>query len=67
MHQYLSKVLPANDNFLAAISSDSTFIYVQKGVRCPIKFSTYFRTNAAKNGKFDRTILIAHDSDVSYI
>jgi Fe-S cluster assembly protein SufB len=70
--QYLGTVVPANDNFFAAlnsaVASDGTFVYIPKGVRCPMELSTYFRINAAKTGQFERTILIAdEDSYVSYI
>lgn len=64
--------MPGNDNFFAAlnaaVASDGTFIYVPKGVRCPMELSTYFRINAEKTGQFERTILVAdEDSYVSYI
>ncbi|KQN53568.1 Fe-S cluster assembly protein SufB [Erwinia sp. E602] len=70
--QYLGTVVPANDNFFAAlnsaVASDGTFVYIPKGVRCPMELSTYFRINAAKTGQFERTILIADEgSYVSYI
>ncbi|OON41241.1 Fe-S cluster assembly protein SufB [Izhakiella australiensis] len=70
--QYLGTVVPHNDNFFAAlnsaVASDGTFVYIPKGVRCPMELSTYFRINAAKTGQFERTILIAdEDSYVSYI
>ncbi|MCG8710078.1 Fe-S cluster assembly protein SufB [Brenneria sp. 4F2] len=72
VRQYLGSVVPSNDNFFAAlnaaVASDGTFVYVPKGVRCPMELSTYFRINAAKTGQFERTILIADDdSYVSYI
>ena len=72
MRQYLGRVVPSNDNFFAAlnaaVASDGTFVYVPKGVRCPMELSTYFRINAAKTGQFERTILIADEgSYVSYI
>ncbi|WMQ73583.1 MAG: FeS cluster assembly protein SufB [Sodalis sp.] len=72
VHQYLGSVVPINDNFFAAlnsaVASDGTFVYVPKGVRCPMELSTYFRINAAKTGQFERTILIADEgSYVSYI
>ena len=65
-------MVPANDNFFAAlnsaVASDGTFVYIPKGVRCPMELSTYFRINAAKTGQFERTILVAdEDSYVSYI
>ena len=72
VRQYLGRVVPSNDNFFAALNaalaSDGTFVYVPKGVRCPMELSTYFRINAAKTGQFERTILIADEgSYVSYI
>lgn len=72
VRQYLGSVVPANDNFFAAlnsaVASDGTFVYVAKGVRCPMELSTYFRINAAKIGQFERTILVADEgSYVSYI
>lgn len=72
VRKYLGTVVPANDNFFAAlnaaVASDGTFVYIPKGVRCPMELSTYFRINAAKTGQFERTILIADDdSYVSYI
>jgi Fe-S cluster assembly protein SufB len=72
VRKYLGTVVPAQDNFFAAlnaaVASDGTFVYVPKGVRCPMELSTYFRINAAKTGQFERTILIAdEDSYVSYI
>ncbi|OIV47218.1 Fe-S cluster assembly protein SufB [Sodalis sp. TME1] len=72
VRQYLGSVVPANDNFFAAlnsaVASDGTFVYVPKGLRCPMELSTYFRINAAKTGQFERTILIADEgSYVSYI
>ncbi|BBI91882.1 component of SufBCD complex [Serratia symbiotica str. Tucson] len=72
VRQYLGRVVPGNDNFFAAlnatVASDGTFVYMPKGVRCPMELSTYFRINAAKTGQFERTILIADEgSYVSYI
>lgn len=72
VRKYLGTVVPSNDNFFAAlnaaVASDGTFVYVPKGVRCPMELSTYFRINAAKTGQFERTILVADDdSYVSYI
>ncbi|MXP55722.1 Fe-S cluster assembly protein SufB, partial [Pantoea sp. Seng] len=72
VQKYLGTVVPHNDNFFAAlnsaVASDGTFVYIPKGVRCPMELSTYFRINAAKTGQFERTILIAdEDSYVSYI
>ena len=70
--KYIGTVVPSNDNFFAAlnaaVASDGTFIYVPKGVRCPMELSTYFRINAEKTGQFERTILVADEgSYVSYI
>ncbi|STT54908.1 iron-sulfur cluster assembly protein SufB [Klebsiella pneumoniae] len=70
--KYLGTVVPGNDNFFAAlnaaVASDGTFIYVPKGVRCPMELSTYFRINTEKTGQFERTILVADEgSYVSYI
>ena len=70
--QYLGKVVPYNDNFFAALNSavfsDGSFVYIPKGVRCPMELSTYFRINAANTGQFERTLIIAEDeSYVSYL
>ena len=70
--QYLGKVVPYNDNFFAALNSavfsDGSFVYIPKGVRCPMELSTYFRINAANTGQFERTLIIADDeSYVSYL
>ncbi|MGP1959056.1 MAG: Fe-S cluster assembly protein SufB [Arsenophonus sp. NC-CH8-MAG3] len=70
--KYIGTVVSNQDNFFAAlnsaVASDGTFVYVPKGVRCPMELSTYFRINAAKTGQFERTILIADEgSYVSYI
>jgi len=70
--QYLGTVVPARDNFFAALNSavfsDGTFVYVPKGVRCPMELSTYFRINAANTGQFERTLIIADvGSYVSYL
>ena len=72
VQQYLGTVVPPKDNFFAAlnaaVASDGTFVYIPKGIRCPMELSTYFRINAAKTGQFERTILIADEgSYVSYI
>lgn len=72
VRKYMGTVVPANDNFFAAlnsaVASDGTFVYVPKDVCCPMELSTYFRINAAKTGQFERTILIADEgSYVSYI
>ncbi|MDR9433283.1 MAG: Fe-S cluster assembly protein SufB [Spiribacter sp.] len=70
--QYLGTVIPQNDNFFAALNSavftDGSFVYIPKGVRCPMELSTYFRINAANTGQFERTLIIAEDSSyVSYL
>jgi Fe-S cluster assembly protein SufB len=72
VQEYLGSVVPYNDNFFAAlnaaVASDGTFVYIPKGIRCPMELSTYFRINAAKTGQFERTILVAsEDTYVSYI
>lgn len=72
VQQYLGRVVPYHDNFFAAlnaaVASDGTFVYIPKGVRCPVHISTYFRINEAKTGQFERTILVAEEgSYVSYI
>ena len=70
--QYLGTVVPYRDNFFAALNSavfsDGAFVYIPKGVRCPMELSTYFRINAANTGQFERTLIIADDdSYVSYL
>ncbi|QJC31783.1 Fe-S cluster assembly protein SufB [Enterobacteriaceae endosymbiont of Donacia tomentosa] len=70
--KYLGSVVPANDNFFAAlnaaVASDGTFIYIPKNIKCPIELSTYFRINEKNIGQFERTILIADkNSSVNYI
>jgi Fe-S cluster assembly protein SufB len=70
--QYLGSVVPYSDNFYAtlnsAVFSDGSFVYIPKGVRCPMELSTYFRINAAATGQFERTLIIAdEDSYVSYL
>src|SRR5215469_14551563 len=72
VQQYLGSVVPASDNFFAALNSavftDGSFVYVPKGVRCPMELSTYFRINAAKTGQFERTLIIADEgATVSYL
>jgi Fe-S cluster assembly protein SufB len=72
IEQYLGGVVPVADNFYAALNSavfsDGSFVYVPKGVRCPMELSTYFRINAANTGQFERTLIIADaDSHVSYL
>jgi len=70
--KYLGSVVPFRDNFFAtlnsAVFSDGSFVYIPKGVRCPMELSTYFRINAANTGQFERTLIIADDdSYVSYL
>jgi Fe-S cluster assembly protein SufB len=72
IEKYLGSVVPYTDNFYAtlnsAVFSDGSFVYVPKGVRCPMELSTYFRINAAKTGQFERTLIIADEgSYVSYL
>lgn len=70
--KYLGTVVPYRDNFFAALNSavfsDGSFVYIPKGVRCPMELSTYFRINAANTGQFERTLIIADEgSFVSYL
>lgn len=72
VRQYLGSVVPAGDNFFAALNaavfSDGSFVYVPPGVKCPMELSTYFRINAANTGQFERTLLIADKgAQVSYL
>jgi Fe-S cluster assembly protein SufB len=72
LERYLGSVVPIGDNFFAALNSavfsDGSFVYIPKGVRCPMELSTYFRINAAKTGQFERTLIIADaGSHVSYL
>jgi Fe-S cluster assembly protein SufB len=72
LEQYLGSVVPHTDNFFAALNSavftDGSFVYVPKGVRCPMELSTYFRINAANTGQFERTLIIADEGAyVSYL
>lgn len=72
VRKYLGSVVPQSDNFFAtlnsAVFSDGTFVYVPKGVRCPMELSTYFRMNAEGTGQFERTLIIADEgSYVSYL
>ena len=63
VRKYLGSVVPPNDNFFAALNSavftDGSFVYVPKGVKCPLELSTYFRINAMATGQFERTLIIA--------
>jgi len=70
--KYLGTVVPVTDNFFAtlnsAVFSDGTFVYVPKGVRCPMELSTYFRINASETGQFERTLIVADEGAyVSYL
>ena len=70
--KYLGTVIPRRDNFYAALNSavfsDGSFVYIPKGVRCPMELSTYFRINAMNTGQFERTLIIADEgSYVSYL
>jgi len=72
VRKYLGTVVPSTDNFFAtlnsAVFSDGSFVYVPKGVHCPMELSTYFRINASETGQFERTLIIAdEDSYVSYL
>ncbi|HET8699499.1 MAG TPA: Fe-S cluster assembly protein SufB, partial [Gammaproteobacteria bacterium] len=72
VQRYLGSVVPYRDNFFATLNSavftDGSFVYVPKGVRCPMELSTYFRINAAKTGQFERTLIIADEGAyVSYL
>jgi Fe-S cluster assembly protein SufB len=70
--KYLGSVVPYTDNFFAALNaavfSDGSFVYIPKGVRCPMELSTYFRINALNTGQFERTLIVAEEgSYVSYL
>jgi len=70
--KYLGSVVPQKDNYFAALNcavfSDGSFVYIPKGVRCPMELSTYFRINEANTGQFERTLIIADESShVSYL
>jgi Fe-S cluster assembly protein SufB len=72
VRKWLGSVVPHTDNFFAALNSavftDGSFVYIPKGVRCPMELSTYFRINAAKTGQFERTLIVADEgSYVSYL
>jgi Fe-S cluster assembly protein SufB len=72
VRQYLGSVVPHTDNFFAtlnsAVFSDGSFVYVPKGVRCPMELSTYFRINARNSGQFERTLIVADEgAQVSYL
>lgn len=70
--KYIGSVVPVTDNYFAALNSavfsDGSFVYIPKGVRCPMELSTYFRINASNSGQFERTLIVAEaDSYVSYL
>jgi Fe-S cluster assembly protein SufB len=72
VQKYLGSVVPISDNFFAALNSavftDGSFVYIPKGVRCPMDLSTYFRINAQNTGQFERTLIVADEgSHVSYL
>ncbi|RIK98256.1 MAG: Fe-S cluster assembly protein SufB [Burkholderiales bacterium] len=72
VQQYLGSVVPPSDNFYAALNSavfsDGSFVFIPKGVRCPMELSTYFRINARDSGQFERTLIIAEEgATVSYL
>jgi len=72
VEKYLGSVVPARDNFYAALNSavftEGSFVYIPKGVRCPMELSTYFRINALNTGQFERTLIVADEgSYVSYL
>lgn len=72
VRKYLGSVVPYRDNYFAALNSavfsDGSFVYIPKGVRCPMELSTYFRINAANTGQFERTLIVADDDAyVSYL
>src|SRR6201996_6796664 len=72
VEKYLGSVVPYSDNYFAALNSavfsDGSFVYIPKGVRCPVELSTYFRINNADTGQFERTLIVAdEDSYVSYL
>jgi Fe-S cluster assembly protein SufB len=72
VRRYLGSVVPPSDNFFAALNaavfSDGSFVFVPKGVKCPMELSTYFRINAAETGQFERTLIVAEEgASVSYL
>ena len=72
VREYLGSVVPPGDNYFAALNSavfsDGSFVFIPRGVRCPMELSTYFRINAGHTGQFERTLIIAEDdSQVSYL
>ena len=72
VRRYLGSVVPVGDNFFAALNSavfsDGSFVFIPKGVRCPMELSTYFRINASETGQFERTLIVCEDGAyVSYL
>ena len=72
VREYLGSVVPSGDNYFAALNSavfsDGSFVFIPKGVRCPMELSTYFRINAGHTGQFERTLIVAEDrASVSYL
>jgi Fe-S cluster assembly protein SufB len=72
VRQYLGSVVPPGDNYFAALNSavfsDGSFVFIPKGVRCPMELSTYFRINAAETGQFERTLIVCEEgAQVSYL
>ncbi|BBA79720.1 cysteine desulfurase activator complex subunit SufB [cyanobacterium endosymbiont of Rhopalodia gibberula] len=72
VQKYLGSVVPANDNFFAALNaavfSDGSFVFIPKGVKCPMELSTYFRINSGDTGQFERTLIVAEEkASVSYL
>ena len=72
IRKYLGSVVPTNDNYFAALNSavftDGSFVFIPKGVRCPMELSTYFRINNSESGQFERTLIVAEEgSHVSYL
>ena len=70
--KYLGRVIPSGDNYFAALNAavftDGSFVYIPKGVKCPMELSTYFRINAEETGQFERTLIVAEEgSSVSYL
>ena len=71
VREYLGSVVPYRDNFFAALNSavfsDGSFVYIPKGVRCPMELSSYFRINARNTGQFERTLIIADDDGEAWL
>ncbi len=72
VRKYLGSVVPQRDNFFAALNSavfsDGSFVYIPKGVKCPMELSTYFRINSVETGQFERTLIVAEEgAEVSYL